>query len=186
MEDKEIIELYFARDEKAIQCTAEVYGERLRRLAYNIVQDDRDAQECENETYFRTWRSIPPKNPRKYFLAFLSKITRNLALDKCRQQNADKRNAIVIALSEEMEQCIPAGESIEEKIYKAELEKCINGFIERQTEVNRNLFLRRYWYMDSIAELSERFAMSESKVKNILFRLRKDLRLFLRKEGYDI
>lgn len=184
MEDEKIVALYLARDADAIQCTAQAYGMRLRHLAYGIVRDDRDAEECENDTYLRAWDSIPPKEPRDYLFAFLAKITRNLALDKYKRQTAAKRNAQFVSLSAEMEQCLPAAEEAESEAYRAELCRSISDFLRIQSTEKRNLFLRRYWYMDSVAELSERFAMSESKVKTTLFRVRNELKEYLREGGY--
>lgn len=184
MEDEKIVELYLARDTEAIQCTAQVYGMRLRHLAYGIVRDDRDAEECENDTYLRAWDSIPPKEPRTYFFAFLAKITRNLALDKYKRQTAVKRNAQIVSLSAEMLECLPAADSTEGEVRRAELCRSISEFLRMQSSEKRNLFLRRYWYMDSVTELSKRFAMSESKVKTTLFRVRNELKEYLQEGGY--
>lgn len=186
MEDEKIVELYLARDTEAIQCTAHAYGARLRYLANSIVGDDRDAEECENDTYLRAWDSIPPNEPRTYLFAFLAKITRNLALDKYKRQTAAKRKAQIVSLSAEMEQCLPAVAETESMVQRDELCRSISEFLRMQSAEKRNLFLRRYWYMDSVAELSKRFAISESKVKTTLFRVRNELKEYLRKGGYMI
>lgn len=186
MEDEKIVALYLERNADAIQCTAQAYGMRLRHLAYGIVRDDRDAEECENDTYLRAWDSIPPKEPRTYLFAFLAKITRNLALDKYKCQTAAKRNVQFVSLSAEMEQCLPAAEEAESEVQRAELCRSISTFLRKQSTEKRNLFLRRYWYMDSVAELSKRFDMSESKVKTMLFRVRNELKEYLREGGYVI
>lgn len=184
MEDEKIVELYLVRDAEAIQYTTQAYGTRLRHLAYGIVRDVRDAEECENDTYLRAWDSIPPKEPRTYLFAFLAKITRNLALDKYKSQTAAKRNAQLVSLSVEMEQCLPSVEETESEVHRAELCRNISAFLRKQSPERRNLFLRRYWYMDSVAELSKRFAMSESKVKTTLFRMRNELKEYLQEGGY--
>ncbi len=184
MEDEKIVELYLERNVDAIQCTVQAYGMRLRHLAYGIVKDDRDAEECENDTYLRAWDSIPPKEPRTYLFAFLAKITRNLALDRYKRQTAAKRNAQIVSLSAEMEQCIPALEEVESEVQREELCRSISTFLRKQSSEKRNLFLRRYWYMDSVTELSKRFNMSESKVKTMLFRVRNELKEYLQEGGY--
>ena len=186
MEDEKIVDLYLARNTEAIQYTAQTYGMRLRHLAYGIVRDERDAEECENDTYLRAWESIPPNEPNACLFAYLAKITRNLALDKYKKQSAQKRNAQLVSLSEEMEQYLPSAEETEGEVYRAELCRSISAFLRMQSAEKRNLFLRRYWYMDSVAELSKRFAMSESKVKTSLFRVRNELREYLQEGGYVI
>lgn len=186
MEDEKIVELYLARNTEAIQCTAQAYGTTLRHLAYGVVRDDRDAEECENDTYLRAWDSIPPKEPRTYLFAFLAKITRNLALDKYKRQTAAKRNAQIVSLSVEMMECLPAVDSTEGEVHRAELCRSISEFLRMQSSERRNLFLRRYWYMDSVAKLSKRFAMSESRVKTTLFRVRNDLKTYLQEGGYEV
>lgn len=183
MEDEKIIELYLARNEEAIKQTAQSYGTRLRHLAYCIVRNDQDAEECENDTYLRAWDMIPPNQPKTYFFAFLAKITRYLALDRYRWQTAAKRNAQIVSLSAEMEECISMADDVEAKIQNAELCRIVSDFLKQQTAERRNMFLRRYWYMDSVSDISKRFAISESKVKTTLFRVRNELKKYLRKEG---
>lgn len=163
MDDITIIDLYFARDEAAIRHTAEKYGGRLRALSHGIVQDMQTAEECENDTYLQAWNAIPPHDPKEYLYAFLARITRHISLNRCRDRRRLKRSAYICELSAELEQCIPALD-----------------------EEKRNLFLRRYWYLDSISDLARRFAMSESKVKTTLFRCRAQLRAHLEKEGYTL
>lgn len=183
MEDEKVVELYLARNADAIKQTAQSYGSRLRYLAYCIVHNDQDAEECENDTYLRAWDMIPPNQPKTYFFAFLAKITRHLALDRYKRQTAAKRNAQLVYLSAEMEECIPSADNVDAEIQSAELCRMISAFLKLQTAEKRNLFLRRYWYMDSVSDISRRFAMSESKVKTTLFRVRNELKEYLRKEG---
>ncbi len=109
MDDSSIIDLYLVRDQTALTCTVAKYGTRLRSLAENILDDDQSAQECENDTYWQAWRSIPPHEPRTYFFSFLAKITRHLALDCCRRRNRLKRSAQLESLTVELEECIPSG-----------------------------------------------------------------------------
>lgn len=186
LDDNQIVELYLQRDETAIKQTTERYGNRLRSLANGIVNDQQTAEECENDTYLEAWNSIPPHEPRSYLYAFLARITRHLALNCCRDRSRLKRNAFICELSEEMEQCIPAPDDTECRIDDMMLGDAINSFLGKLDEEKRNVFMRRYWYLDSIADISKRFAISESKVTSMLFRCRKQLRQYLIEEGYEL
>ena len=186
MDDNRIVELYFLRDETAIRRTSEKYGNRLRALAHGIVNDEQTAEECENDTYMEAWNTIPPHEPRSYLYAFLARITRYISLNFCRDRSRLKRSAFICELSTEMEQCIPAPDDVECRIDDMVLSEALNGFLCTLGEEKRNIFIRRYWYMDSIADISMRFALSESKVKITLYRCRNQLREHLEKEGYAI
>ena len=186
MDDNRIVELYLQRNEIAIKQTTEKYGNRLRSLAYGIVNDLQTAEECENDTYMEAWNTIPPHEPRSYLYAFLARITRNISLNYCRNRNRLKRNTFICELSAEMEQCIPAPDDVECRIDEMVLSNAINGFLSKLDEEKRNIFVRRYWYLDSVAAISQRFALSESKVKTTLFRCRTGLREHLEKEGYTL
>ena len=184
MEDEKIVELYLRRDESAIDRTAEKYGTRLHALAYGIVADSQTAEECENDTYLSAWNSIPPHAPKHYFYAFLARITRNLSLSRCRENHRLKRSAHMEELSREMEQCIPAPNDLDCRLDEMALKQAINGFLSTQQEQKRNVFVRRYWYLDSVEDISKRYGISISKVQIILFRSRNALREYLIKEGY--
>ena len=186
MDDSRIVDLYLLRDEEAIRETAEKYGSRLRALAQGIVCDRQAAEECENDTYMEAWNSIPPHEPRTYFYAFLARIARHIALNCCRDRSRLKRSAFLCELSREMEACIPAPDDMDSRIDDMMLREILNGFLGGLPEEKRNLFIRRYWYLDSIADIAERFALSESKVKTTLFRCRRQLREHLEKGGYKI
>lgn len=186
MEDKLIVALYTNRDESAILQTTKKYGSRLRSLALGIVKDIQTAEECENDTYMEAWNSIPPHAPDNYLYAFLARITRHISLNCCRDRSRLKRSAFIYELSSEMEQCIPAPDNTECKINSMALKDAINGFLGTLSEEKRNVFLRRYWYLDSIADISKRFNLSESKVKTMLFRSRNMLREYLEKEGITL
>lgn len=186
LDDIKIVELYLKRDEEAIKLTSDKYGARLKKLAYRIVNDIQTAQECENDTYLQAWKSIPPNEPRDYFYPFLARITRHISFNCCREKNALKRNAHICELSREMEECLPDSEDVENTINEMLLKETINGFLSTLKEEKRNIFLRRYWFMDSIEEISNRYEISKSKVKIILFRIRKHLRKYLEKEDYMI
>lgn len=186
MDDPEIVELYLHRDETAIGRTAEKYGRRLRALAYGIVRDEQTAEECENDAYLEAWHSIPPHEPKTYFYAFLARITRHAALSRCRERSRLKRSAWLCELSAELEQCIPAPDDTACRMDELALREAINGFLGTLDEEKRNVFVRRYWYLDSVAEIAARFALSESKVKTTLFRCRNRLRTYLEQEGYTL
>ena len=186
LDDNRIVELYLLRDETAIKQTSEKYGNRLRSLAYGIVNDRGTAEECENDTYMEAWNAIPPHEPRSYLYAFLARITRHISLNICRDRSRLKRSAFICELSAEMEQCIPAPDDTQCRIDDMTISEAINGFLGVLDEDKRNIFIRRYWYLDSIADISKRFALSESKVKTTLFRCRSRLREHLKKEGYIV
>lgn len=184
MEDSKIIELYFARNEDAIRYTDIAYGRRLNRVADRIVQNPLDAQECVNDTYLKTWNAIPPKKP-EHFFAFLAKICRNLALSKLDWKNAAKRKGEVVSLTEEMETCIPDSRRTTE-LEERELGAALDGFLRTLTPENRMVFLRRYWYVDTISEIALRYGISESAVQMRLIRTREKLRTYLAKEGIAV
>lgn len=186
LDDKMIVELYLSRNEAAIQHTSEKYGNRLRALARGIVGDRQCAEECENDTYMEAWNAIPPHEPRSYLYAFLARIIRHISLNCCRDRSRLKRSAFIYELSTEMEQCIPAPDDVESRVDDMALGEAINGFLGMLGEEKRNIFIRRYWYLDTIAHICERFGLSESKVKTTLFRCRNQLREYLEKEGYVI
>ena len=184
MEDAQIVELYLSRDETAIEHTSCKFGRRLRTLSYGITLDAQTAEECENDTYLKAWNTIPPHTPREHLYGFLARITRNLSLDCCRRRTRLKRSAFLCELSAEMEQCIPAPDDAACRLEDAALREVINNFLRSLSEEKRNIFLRRYWYLNSIVEISNRFSLSESKVKTTLFRCRKQFREYLEAEGY--
>lgn len=184
MDDEAIVELFLAREEEAIRRTSEKYGRRLRALSYGIVQDHQTAEECENDTYREAWNAIPPQEPRDHLYAFLARILRHISLNRCRDRGRLKRSAHLCELSTELEQCIPAPDDCQCRLEAMALREAINGFLAALPSEKRNLFLRRYWYLDSIADIAKRFGISESKVKTTLFRSRNQLRAYLEKEGY--
>ena len=186
MDDQSIVELFLQRREAAIGQTAEKYGQRLRSLAYGIVRDQQTAEECENDTYWEAWNTIPPHQPGGYLYAYLARITRHLALNCCRERSRLKRNACVCELSQELEQCLPAIEDTETHIDALFLQDALNGFLAGLPENKRNVFVRRYWYMDSLEEIAGRYSLSQSMVKIILYRCRMQLREYLKRKGYTV
>ena len=186
LDDNSIVDLYLLRDEAAIEHTAEKYGSRLRSLACGIVGDAQTAEECENDTYVKAWNAIPPHEPRDYLYAFLARIIRRVSLNCCRDRSRLKRSAFICELSAELEQCIPSPDDVECRIDDIALGEAINSFLMKLDEEKRNIFVRRYWYLDSVASISKRFGISESKVKTTLFRCRGGLREHLEKEGFSL
>lgn len=186
MEDSRIVDMYLSRDESAISRTSEKYGTRLRTLALRILGDLPSSEECENDTYLEAWRSIPPNEPRTYLFAFLGRITRHLAIDVCRKRSASKRSALLCELTEEMKECIPSEDSPESRTDAIVLTDFVNSFLKGLSSEQRIMFVRRYWYFDSIADLSLKYGWSQSKVKTALYRLREKFRDHLNKEGYEI
>jgi len=186
LEDHKIVELYLLRDESAIQQTSVKFGTRLRSLSFGIVGDPQTAEECENDTYMEAWNRIPPHEPRTYLYAFLARITRHISLNCCRNRARLKRKAYIAELSAEMEQCIPTLDDAACRLDDMVLAEALNGFLSMLHPDIRNAFIRRYWYMDSIADISKRFAWSASKTKTTLFRCRSQLKAYLEKEGYTL
>ncbi len=186
LNDKEIVELFLNRDETALKYTKEKFGSRLKSLANNILQDPDTAEECENDTYFEAWNRIPPHEPRDYLFAFLARLIRHISLDVCRLRSRKKRNTFLTELTEEIEQCIPDPKDTETEIDGILLGEAISKFLRTLSKERRNVFLRRYFYFDSITSICNRFSLSQSKVKTMLFRCRKELREYLIKEGYKL
>lgn len=184
MEDAKIIDLYFARNEDAICQTDAAYGKKLFSLANRILHDPQDSEESISDTYMKTWETIPPRRP-SYFYAYLAKLCRYFALGKLDWKNAAKRKADVVALTDEMELCIP-DQRKEAEVAGKEIGSAITAFLESISQESRVIFLRRYWFCDTIAEIAERYGISESKVKMRLLRTRKQLAEYLSKEGIHV
>ena len=181
MDDKQIINLFFQRDEDAIKVVDEKYGSKLKALAANILQSREDGLECINDTYMKAWNSIPPARP-EYLFAFLAASVRNIAIDMIRKNNAGKRQAKVVELTKELEECIGDG-GLQTHLDKEDIGEMLSHFLETVDKNKRVIFLRRYWYSDSIKDISERMQMSESAVKVTLHRMRKELRKYMESEG---
>lgn len=184
MEDAQIIELYWARNEDAIHETDLAYGRRLYVLADKIVNSHEDAEESVNDTYMNAWNTIPPQRPTLFF-AYLAKICRFCSYGILDWRNAAKRNADVVTLTKEMEMCIPDPRH-QRKIEGEEIGQLLNKFLDSISKESRLIFMRRYWYTDSVAEIAARYNMSESKVKTQLHRTRIKLHNFLESEGITI
>lgn len=186
MDDKQIVELYWARSERAIAETDSKYGKLCHRIAFHILADSQDSEECVNDTYLKVWSVIPPQRPVK-FPAFLGKITRNLALNRYERNTAGKRGGgeMTIAL-DELSECIPAQTSVERQVDNRILAEKINVFLAGLTPETRKIFMRRYWEVCSVREIAQIYGITESKVKVLLFRTRGKLRAFLEQEGITL
>lgn len=186
MDDGQIIELYWERKESAVQETNNKYGSYCLKIANQILSNRQDSEECVNDTWLRAWNSIPPKRPDKLRF-FLAKITRNLSFDRYKARKAGKRGGSEIDLVlEELEDCLSASGDVETEISMKELEKSMNCFITALPERERGIFLRRYFYAESVSDIAERYFLKESNVLMILSRTRKKLKNYLIKEGYII
>jgi len=185
MEDQQIVDLYLLRSERAITETDTKYGRLCRKLAMNILSNPQDAEECVNDTYLGAWNAIPPQHPIS-LCAFLSRIARNLSLKKYEYLSAERRNPETAVSLSEMEDCVSGSDMVEEEAENGRTEKAISDFLRVLDDESRNVFLRRYWYFDSIAAIAQRFHISESKAASMLFRIRKKLKAHLQKEGIGL
>lgn len=181
MEDRKIIELYFAREEAAIMETDKKYGKLCFNVAQSILRSNEDSEECVNDTFYTAWSRIPPQEP-SCFKAFLCKITRNLSLKKLDYHLAKKRNPELLVSFEELEGVL-SDDGISETAADAEIAEAISRFLKTQTKECRVVFVRKYWYFDSVEEISQAYGFTQSKVKSMLHRTRNHLREYLRKEG---
>lgn len=183
MDDSQIVDLYWKRQGNAVSQTKEKYGRYIFSIANHILQQYEDSEECVNDTLFGAWNSIPPHRP-TVLSTYLGKITRRLALKKHREKTAQKRGGMEADLSlEELADCIPAGRTIDGQLDDRELTQILNRFLSELPVQQRKAFVCRYWYCESIAEISQRFSWSESKTKMLLLRTREKLRQCLKKEG---
>lgn len=184
MEDGAIIELYFARDQRAIEETGLKYGAYLTRVAVNVLDDREDAEECVNDTYLGAWRAMPPHRPQA-LRAFLGKLTRRISLNRLRERLAGKRGGgeALLAL-EELQDLIPAGSDPMEEAELRELTRALDSFLEGLPQPGRDIFLLRYWYFDSPKAIARLCGKSESAVKSSLHRTREKLRDYLKEEEW--
>ncbi|MBR6837321.1 MAG: RNA polymerase sigma factor [Oscillospiraceae bacterium] len=181
MEDTEIIDLYWERSERAISETDKKYRERCLYVARSVLNDISDAEECLNDTYLTVWNRIPEERP-KFFSAFLYKIIRNHSLNRLRYINGKQRKRDISFSIEELEECVSGSEDVEDKFDESELVNAINDFLENLRTDRRYIFVRRYWYLDSIADIAENCSLSEDNVMAVLSRTRKKLRDHLKRK----
>jgi len=185
MEDEKIIALYWDRNEDAIRETSSKYGRLFFRIAANLLRSREDREECVNDTYLGLWNSIPKERP-SAFSVFACRITRNLALKKFEYLSAAKRNPEAVCSFAELADCISGRESVENEAEARRIEQLIDGFLLQLGEEKRNIFLRRYWYFDSIDEICRRTGYGKSKIKSMLLRIRQKLREHLEREGVEL
>ncbi len=186
MEDKHIVELFWSRDERAIRETDSRYGRYLWTIAFHVLADREDSDECVNDTYYKAWEAMPPHRP-SLLSPFLGRITRHLAVDRYRRRAAQKRVASEYTLSlDELAECVSGSE---DPAAAAELElltSAVSVFLREQSAETRQVFLWRYYFLDSIADIAARLGESVPQVKSLLYRTRVKLRAHLEKEGFTV
>ena len=183
MEDNKIIELYFERNESAIAETSVKYGKYLYKIALNILSDIEDSEESVNDTYIAAWNTIPPEKP-NILSAFLSKITRYVSLNKYRSKRTQKRGGGELSVSfEEIDECVPEKSNIYDEIETKELAIVISDYLKTISKTERQIFICRYFYFDSLSDISKQFGFTQSKIASMLHRTRKKLLSHLEKEG---
>ena len=184
MDDKSIVDLYFSRNEEAITQTDKKYGHYCYSIAYNILTSKEDAEESVSDTYMTAWRAIPPRRP-SALSAFLGKITRHISIDRWRERVATKRGGGEVPLAlEELNDCISGMQDVEMEYERKEILNAYVKFLDALPATERRVFLCRYWYVESIETIANKFGFSQSKVKTMLHRTRAKLRMQLAKEGY--
>ncbi len=184
MDDQKIIDLYFDRNEQAITETDVKYGKLCHSIAYNILSNREDSEECVNDTYIGVWNAIPPTRPDN-FMAFVCRIARNLSLKRLEFLKREKRSADVILSLDELSAVLP-DERYAPDVSDEDVGRLISQFLRTQKEDVRNVFIRKYYFFDSVKEIAERYSFTESKVKNMLFYTRNKLKDYLIKEGVEI
>lgn len=182
MLDHEIIDLFFERSERAITELITKYGAAVKNVVSNILRNAQDVEECESDTWLQVWRSIPPKRP-QYLGAYVCRIARNVSLDRYHANTAQKRNSFYDTALEELEDTIPALDTVESEYDAKELRTYLNRFLQAQSRDDRYLFLRRYWYGDGIRQIADTMGITPHKASVRLFRLRQKLQTYLQKEG---
>lgn len=184
MDDQRIIELCFRRDEQAIRETDGKYGRLCRSIAYNILGNHEDAEECVNDAYMGMWNAIPPARPDS-LTAYICRITRNLSLKRLEFLTREKRSRAVLVSLEELEEVLP-DERCDPSVGGEEIGRRIGDFLRGEKESVRDVFIRKYYFFDSVGDIARRYSFTESKVKNMLYRTRNKLRDYLIKEGVEL
>ena len=186
MDDRRIVELFLERSEEAILQTDIKYGRYCHKIAFNILGNDEDSEECVNDAYMRAWNSIPPNEPSS-MASYIGKITRNLALDRLRMKQSDKRgNCEVPLLLDELSECVSGHDELARRQDSAEITAAIDSFLGQLNVVERGVFMRRYWMMEPIADVARHYDISVSKTTTMLFRLRNKLKKHFMKEGIPL
>lgn len=185
MDDKTVIDLYWARSQEAITQTDRIYGPLCRKIAGRFLRSSQDVEECVNDTYFALWNTIPPARP-AHFPSFLAKVARNQALKRLEQLTAAKRNTEADLSFEELSQCLGTVPSAEERLDELALRQAITAFLQQQSKENRVIFIRRYFFLDSVRKVAAHCGISQSKVKSSLLRTRQKLKNYLIQEGFFV
>ena len=186
MEDTAIIDLYWARSQQAIAASEEKYGAYCSAISRRILDRAEDAEECVNDTWLRAWNAMPPQRP-NVLSAFFGKLTRNLSLDRWRRERAAKRGGSQVEVAlHELEDCLPDRRSPDENLEAGETAALISAFLRRQSETDRALFVRRYFHLEPLNDLADRFGMGAGQVKSRLHRMRQRLRIELEQEGVAV
>ncbi len=184
MRDNEIVALYWERDEAALTETEKKYGRYLNKIAFNVLADFEDSEECVNDTYFKAWNSMPTQKP-EFLATYLGAIARRSAIDLYRRKNSLKRVGSQYAVAlEELEDCASTGNATEQEVELHILGEVINAYLKTVSEEARDAFIGRYYFHDSIEEIAGYCRISVSKTKSMLYRLRKGLKQYLEEEGY--
>ena len=178
MNDERIIELFFERSEDAVKELDNKYGKVFHSLSFKILNDRSDAEECVNDAYLGTWNAIPPARPNR-LIAFVCRIVRNISLKRYEKNTVAKRNSYYDVAMEELEDCLASSVTVDEKIAEHELTRIIESFLELLSKENRVIFLRRYWFADSYADIAKQVGLTEKNVSVRLTRIRKELREYL-------
>ena len=182
MDDLEIVSLFLLKNEQAVQQAQKEYGAYCRSIALRILANEADAEECVNDVWLAAWNSIPPNEPER-LSTYLGKLTRNIAINKLRENRAAKRSTGEYALSlDELAEVLQGGEDIEKQVQMKDLERAIGDFVRALPEMQKHVFICRYWYFDAVPDIAKRFGFSDSKVKSMLHRLRKKLKDYLKRE----
>lgn len=186
MEDAKIVQLYWDRNSQAISATADKYGKYCTAIARNILGSAEDAEECVNDTYMSAWNSMPPHRPNA-LSAFLGKITRNLSFNRYKRNSASKRGGgQAMVVFDEIAEFVSDTDSVERAVDRRELIAALDAFLEKLSVEKRSIFLRRYWYFDSIHDIAQKFGTTENNISVTLNRLRKKLRSYLVERGFEL
>lgn len=185
MNDSDIIQLYWDRDDRAISETSEKYGRYCKTIAKNILENEQDAEECVNDTYLSAWNAMPTHWPEQ-LAAFLGKLTRNLSFNKYKYNRAEKRGGGEIMLVlDELADCVSGVDNVEQEIGRRELAEAVSSFVEGLPERKRKIFVCRYWYADPISEIARVHGMGPGNVSKTLERVRKQLKIYLTERGFE-
>lgn len=184
MDDGMIVDLFLLRDERAIEAVREKYGDRLKGVAMRILSGSEDAEECVSDAYFEAWRRIPPHEPREYLFPFLARMVKASALNRVKAMGREKRSAVLVELTEELESVLPSDSTVEEDFDAKELRNAVNSFLRELDDETRAVFVLRYWELMDLKAIALRLGFTQGKVKSVLFRTRGRLAKYLKKEGF--